>query len=86
MAKHRLINGKKDLQVSVACELPSNVTLAAELSEVFNGFSISSNELTQLTLELDRDSSLGMQSYGRNHANNSDLYYSAKTVQNWYLR
>lgn len=58
MAKHGLVKGKKGLQVYVMCELPSNVMLAAEFSEVFDGFSIGSNDLTQLTLGLDRDSSL----------------------------
>ncbi len=58
MAKHGLVRGENDLQVYVMCELPSNVTLADEFSEVFDGFSIGSNDLTQLTLGLDRDSSL----------------------------
>ncbi|WNZ27771.1 phosphoenolpyruvate synthase [Leptolyngbya sp. NK1-12] len=58
MAKHGLVRGENGLQVYVMCELPSNVTLADEFSEVFDGFSIGSNDLTQLTLGLDRDSSL----------------------------
>ena len=58
MAEHGLIKGENGLQVYVMCELPSNVMLAAEFSEVFDGFSIGSNDLTQLTLGLDRDSSL----------------------------
>ncbi len=58
MAKHGLIKGENGLQVYVMCELPSNVLLAAEFSEVFDGFSIGSNDLTQLTLGLDRDSAL----------------------------
>lgn len=58
MAKHGLVRGENGLQVYVMCELPSNVVLADEFSEVFDGFSIGSNDLTQLTLGLDRDSSL----------------------------
>jgi pyruvate, water dikinase len=58
MAKHGLVKGENGLQVYVMCELPSNVLLAAEFSEVFDGFSIGSNDLTQLTLGLDRDSAL----------------------------
>jgi pyruvate,water dikinase len=58
MAKHGLVKGENGLQVYVMCELPSNVMLAADFSEVFDGFSIGSNDLTQLTLGLDRDSAL----------------------------
>ncbi|MGK7952043.1 MAG: phosphoenolpyruvate synthase [Xenococcaceae cyanobacterium] len=58
MAEHGLERGKNGLQVYVMCELPSNVMLAEEFSQVFDGFSIGSNDLTQLTLGLDRDSAL----------------------------
>ena len=58
MAKHGLEQGVNGLQVYVMCELPSNVMLADEFSDVFDGFSIGSNDLTQLTLGLDRDSAL----------------------------
>jgi pyruvate,water dikinase len=58
MEKHGLKRGENGLQVYVMCELPSNVILADEFSEVFDGFSIGSNDLTQLTLGLDRDSAL----------------------------
>jgi pyruvate,water dikinase len=58
MAKHGLERGDKGLQVYVMCELPSNVMLADEFAQVFDGFSIGSNDLTQLTLGLDRDSAL----------------------------
>ena len=58
MAEHGLVRGENGLQVYVMCEIPSNVILADEFSQVFDGFSIGSNDLTQLTLGLDRDSSL----------------------------
>jgi len=58
MEKHGLKRGENGLQVYVMCEIPSNVILAEQFSEVFDGFSIGSNDLTQLTLGLDRDSSL----------------------------
>jgi pyruvate,water dikinase len=58
MAKHGLKQGVNGLEVYVMCEIPSNVILADEFAQVFDGFSIGSNDLTQLTLGLDRDSSL----------------------------
>jgi pyruvate,water dikinase len=58
MEKHGLKRGENGLQVYVMCEIPSNVILADQFSEVFDGFSIGSNDLTQLTLGLDRDSGL----------------------------
>jgi pyruvate,water dikinase len=58
MAQHGLVQGKNGLQVYVMCELPSNVMLADEFCQVFDGFSIGSNDLTQLALGLDRDSAL----------------------------
>ncbi len=58
MAKHGLERGVNGLEVYVMCELPSNVIMAEEFSQVFDGFSIGSNDLTQLTLGLDRDSAL----------------------------
>lgn len=58
MAKYGLKRGENGLQVYVMCEIPNNVILADQYSEVFDGFSIGSNDLTQLTLGLDRDSAL----------------------------
>jgi pyruvate,water dikinase len=58
MGKHGLKRGVNGLQVYVMCELPSNVILGDQFARVFDGFSIGSNDLTQLTLGLDRDSSL----------------------------
>jgi pyruvate,water dikinase len=51
-----LKQGENGLEVYVMCEIPSNVVLAEEFADVFDGFSIGSNDLTQLTLGLDRDS------------------------------
>jgi pyruvate,water dikinase len=58
MAEFGLRQGENDLEVYVMCEIPSNVILAEEFAEIFDGFSIGSNDLTQLTLGLDRDSEL----------------------------
>ncbi|MEM9007844.1 MAG: phosphoenolpyruvate synthase [Cyanobacteria bacterium P01_F01_bin.86] len=58
MANHGLVRGEDGLEVYVMCEIPNNVILAKEFSQVFDGFSIGSNDLTQLTLGLDRDSAL----------------------------
>src|SRR3989339_1893794 len=53
-----LERGKDNLEVYVMCEIPSNVILADDFSKIFDGFSIGSNDLTQLTLGVDRDSEL----------------------------
>jgi len=58
MKKEGLVQGKNNLEVYVMCEIPSNVILAEEFLEIFDGFSIGSNDLTQLTLGVDRDSEL----------------------------
>lgn len=58
MAKNGLKRGKKGLEVYVMCEIPNNVILIDEFSQFFDGFSIGSNDLTQLTLGVDRDSTL----------------------------
>jgi pyruvate,water dikinase len=58
LAEHGLRRGENDLQVIMMCEVPSNAILAAEFLEHFDGFSIGSNDMTQLVLGLDRDSSL----------------------------
>lgn len=58
MAENGLKRGEKGLEVYVMCEIPSNVILAAEFAKQFDGFSIGSNDLTQLTLGVDRDSSI----------------------------
>ena len=58
MANNGLRQGENGLQVYVMCELPNNVILASQFAEIFDGFSIGSNDLTQLTLGIDRDSAL----------------------------
>jgi pyruvate,water dikinase len=58
MEMHGLRRGDRGLEVYVMCEIPSNVILALEFAEVFDGFSIGSNDLTQLVLGVDRDSEI----------------------------
>ena len=58
MKKYGLIRGRNSLEIYVMCEIPSNVILADDFSKIFDGFSIGSNDLTQLALGLDRDSEL----------------------------
>lgn len=58
MKKFGLVQHKNNLEVYVMCELPSNVVLADQFLKIFDGFSIGSNDLTQTTLGLDRDSEI----------------------------
>ncbi len=58
MTKNGLNRGQNGLEVYVMCEIPNNVMLVDEFSELFDGFSIGSNDLTQLTLGVDRDSEI----------------------------
>jgi pyruvate,water dikinase len=58
MARHGLRRGEQGLECYVMCEIPNNVILAEEFSDLFDGFSIGSNDLTQLALGVDRDSEL----------------------------
>ncbi|MDF3981463.1 phosphoenolpyruvate synthase [Luteibacter sp. PPL201] len=58
LRKNGLVQGEHDLKVIMMCEVPSNALLADEFLDIFDGFSIGSNDLTQLTLGLDRDSSI----------------------------
>ena len=58
LAEHGLKRGVNDLKLIMMCEIPSNAILAEQFLEYFDGFSIGSNDLTQLTLGLDRDSGL----------------------------
>ncbi|MES9899410.1 MAG: phosphoenolpyruvate synthase [Sedimenticola sp.] len=63
LAANGLVRGENGLRLIMMCELPSNAVLADEFLEYFDGFSIGSNDMTQLTLGLDRDSSLIAKSF-----------------------
>jgi pyruvate,water dikinase len=58
MERNGLVRGKDGLELVMMCEIPSNVLLIDEFSQLFDGFSIGSNDLTQLVLGVDRDSTL----------------------------
>ncbi len=58
MAQEGLKRGKNGLEIYMMCEIPANVILAPDFSKIFDGFSIGSNDLTQLTLGIDRDSGI----------------------------
>lgn len=67
MANYGLVQGENGLQVYVMCEVPSNVILADQFSQIFDGFSIGSNDLTQLALGIDRDSALVAHLFDERH-------------------
>jgi pyruvate,water dikinase len=67
MEGHGLKKGVNNLEIYVMAEIPSNVILAREFATVFDGFSIGSNDLTQLTLGIDRDSSTVSELFDENN-------------------
>jgi pyruvate,water dikinase len=67
MAEFGLVQGQDNLELYVMCEIPSNVIVAERFAEIFDGFSIGSNDLTQLTLGLDRDSDLVSHIFDERH-------------------
>ena len=82
MAENGLKRGEDGLEIYVMCEIPSNVILADEFADIFDGFSIGSNDLTQLTLGLDRDSELVSHLYDeRNPAIKNLIADAVKTVK-----
>jgi len=82
MAEFGLKQGENGLEVYVMCEIPSNVVLAEEFADVFDGFSIGSNDLTQLMLGLDRDSELVSHLYDeRNPAVKTMIASAIKTLK-----
>lgn len=68
LAENGLKRGEQDLKVIMMCEIPSNALLAEEFLEHFDGFSIGSNDMTQLTLGLDRDSGIVSGSFDERNA------------------
>lgn len=82
MAKHGLVQGKKALEIYVMVEIPANVLQAEALAGIFDGFSIGSNDLTQLALGLDRDSTLVAPLFDENNPAVKELITRAvKTAQ-----
>ena len=67
MAEAGLVQGQNGLRVYVMVEIPSNIILAEDFADIFDGFSIGSNDLTQLTLGVDRDSELVSRIYDENN-------------------
>lgn len=82
MEKHGLKQGDNGLEVYVMCEIPSNVILAEQFAEVFDGFSIGSNDLTQLVLGVDRDSEIVAHIFDeRNEAVKTFIAHVIKTAK-----
>ena len=73
LAENGLKQGKDGLEIYVMCEIPSNVILAEQFAGIFDGFSIGSNDLTQLTLGVDRDSDLVADIYDEKNQAVKDL-------------
>jgi pyruvate,water dikinase len=78
MSKNGLKQGFNDLEIYVMIEIPSNVILADEFAKLFDGFSIGSNDLTQLTLGIDRDSVLVSELFSEQ--NNAVKYLITETI------
>jgi pyruvate,water dikinase len=82
LKEHGLERGKHGLRIIMMCELPSNALLASDFLEYFDGFSIGSNDLTQLTLGLDRDSGLVAEQFDeRNDAVKALLHMAISTCK-----
>ncbi|HSA84864.1 MAG TPA: phosphoenolpyruvate synthase, partial [Nitrospira sp.] len=82
MEKHGLRRGEKGLEIYVMCEIPSNVILAEQFAEVFDGFSIGSNDLTQLILGVDRDSEIVAHIFDERNQAVKSMIASVITVAN----
>ncbi len=79
LKKHGLIRGQDELKIMMMCEVPSNAILAEQFLDYFDGFSIGSNDLTQLTLGLDRDSSLVAEQF--DERNEAVKYLLSRAIQ-----
>jgi pyruvate,water dikinase len=82
MEKHGLKRGEKGLEIYVMCEIPSNVILAEQFAAVFDGFSIGSNDLTQLVLGVDRDSEIVAHIFDERNQAVKSMIASVITVAN----
>lgn len=88
LKEHDLGRGENDLKIMMMCEIPSNALLAKSFLKYFDGFSIGSNDMTQLTLGLDRDSELVAERFDeRNEAVKSLLSMAIQEckLQNKYI-
>ena len=83
LAQHRLVRGENGLEVYVMCEIPSNVILAEAFADIFDGFSIGSNDLTQLTLGVDRDSEIVAPIFDERNAAVKSLIRSVIVKAKW---
>jgi pyruvate,water dikinase len=81
LASNGLKRGHDDLRIIMMCEIPSNAILADEFLEYFDGFSIGSNDLTQLTLGLDRDSGMELLAIDFDERDPAILYLIEKAIQ-----
>ena len=81
LAANGLKRGQDDLRIIMMCEIPSNAILADEFLEYFDGFSIGSNDLTQLTLGLDRDSGMELLAIDFDERDPAILYLIEKAIQ-----
>ncbi len=86
LATNGLHHGDAELEVYVMCEIPNNVILADKFCELFDGFSIGSNDLTQLTLGVDRDSSLLAHLFDEQDAGVKKLIVEVITIAHRYGR
>ena len=80
MAQNGLKQGENGLQVIGMCEIPSNVILADEFLDIFDGFSIGSNDLTQLTLGIDRDAGGTLDVAGASNEKNESVNESLNSL------